>query len=124
LQGLWGSGSRRPPLLRHMPTRLCLNAGCPHPATYRGRCPDHARTTNRTTHRNRTIYNSKRWATTREAVLFLHPLCACGCEQIATDVDHIKPIEQGGDPWARQNLQSLAHDCHARKTRSEQRSGS
>jgi hypothetical protein len=86
-----------------MPTRLCLNAGCPNPATYRGRCAEHARTTNRATHRNRTIYNSKRWATTRSSVLFSHPLCPCGA--IATDVHHIVDLEQGGDPWARSNLQ-------------------
>jgi 5-methylcytosine-specific restriction protein A len=101
-----------------MPTRLCLNAGCPNPATYRGRCAEHARTTNRATHRNRTIYNSKRWATTRSSVLFSHPLCPCGA--IATDVHHIVDLEQGGDPWARANLQALCHPCHSRTTRQGQ----
>jgi 5-methylcytosine-specific restriction protein A len=101
-----------------MPTRLCLNAGCPNPATYRGRCATHARTNNRATHRNRTIYNSKRWATTRSSVLFSHPLCPCGA--IATDVHHIVDLEQGGDPWARSNLQALCHPCHSRTTRQGQ----
>lgn len=103
-----------------MPTRLCLEAPCPNTATYRGRCPTHARTNNRATHRNRGIYNSKRWQQTRRRVLFEQPLCACGCDQIATDVDHITPIDAGGDPWARSNLQALAADCHGRKTRAEQ----
>jgi 5-methylcytosine-specific restriction protein A len=101
-----------------MPTRLCLNAGCPNPATYRGRCPIHARHVNQAIHRNRTIYNSKRWATTRSSVLFNHPLCPCGA--IATDVHHIVDLEQGGDPWARNNLQALCHPCHSRITRQGQ----
>jgi 5-methylcytosine-specific restriction protein A len=101
-----------------MPTRLCLNAGCPNPATYRGRCAEHARTLNRTTHRNRRIYNSKRWAITRRSVLHQHPLCPCGA--IATDVHHIVDLEAGGDPWAQHNLQALCHPCHSRTTRQGQ----
>src|SRR5688572_30750830 len=104
-----------------MPTRLCLQAGCPNPATYRGRCPTHARTTNQATHHNRTIYNSARWKHTRERVLYEQPLCASdGCDEISTDVDHITAIEAGGDPWARHNLQGLCASCHGRKTKREQ----
>jgi hypothetical protein len=69
---------------------------------------------------NRGIYASKRWKMLRRQVLFEQPLCACGCGHIAQDVDHILPIEHGGDPWDRTNLQALTHQCHARKTRSEQ----
>jgi 5-methylcytosine-specific restriction protein A len=103
-----------------MPTRLCLNAGCPHPATYRGRCVHHARTINRATHRNRGIYNSAKWRHTREVVLSEQPLCECGA--IATDVHHIVDLEQGGNPWARNNLQALCHSCHSVLTRRGQES--
>jgi 5-methylcytosine-specific restriction protein A len=98
-----------------MPTRLCSEPRCPHPATYRGRCATHNRSTNRATHRNRHIYNSKRWAILRLRVLFDHPLCPCG--QLATDVHHPKDLDKGGDPWARSNLQALCHACHSRLTR-------
>lgn len=101
-----------------MPTRLCLEPSCGNPATYRGRCPGHARTTNRVTHRNRTVYNSARWKYARRRVLFEQPLCPCGA--IATDVDHIIAIEAGGNPWARANLMGLCAVCHGRKTRREQ----
>ena len=101
-----------------MPTRLCLAPQCPAPQTYRGRCQRHAKERNTETHQNRKVYNSKRWAMTRKVALHTQPLCPCG--EIATDVDHIIPIEQGGDTWARANLQGLCAQCHGRKTRGEQ----
>lgn len=103
-----------------MPVRLCLEPRCGSPATHRGRCPIHARTNNKATHRNRHVYNSRRWRLLRQAVLLEQPLCACGCDRIATDVDHIVPIHAGGNPWDRNNLQALAAECHGRKTRQEQ----
>lgn len=100
-----------------MPTRLCLEARCPEPAKYRGRCATHARSINRTTHRNRRIYNSKRWAMTRQRVLFEQPLCATdGCDELSTDVHHIVDLEAGGDPWARSNLEAHCHSCHSKIT--------
>jgi 5-methylcytosine-specific restriction endonuclease McrA len=104
-------------LISRMPTRLCSTPKCPNPATYRGRCKGHAKQRNRDTHRNRQIYNSRRWKYLRRAVLFDEPLCQCG--EIATDVDHIIPIEQGGDPYSRVNLQPLCFSCHGRKTKRE-----
>src|SRR4051794_25226240 len=107
-----------------MPHRLCLERTCPNPATYRGRCQRHQRERNRDTHRNRTIYNSKRWAVLRRSVLYVEPLCrtckAEGHDTVATDVDHVTPIEQGGDPWARANCQPLCKHHHSVKTRREQ----
>jgi hypothetical protein len=76
-----------------MPTRLCSTARCPDPATYRGYCTTHAQQRNRETHTNKSIYSSKRWQMLRRKVLFEEPLCSCG--EIATDVDHIQPIERG-----------------------------
>lgn len=99
--------------------RVCLAPGCPNEASYRGRCADHARTRNRVTHRNRDVYNSKRWRLLRRAVLFDDPLCR-ECGRIATDVDHVKPIEDGGAPFDRENCQPLCASCHSRKTRREQ----
>lgn len=102
-----------------MPIRLCSTTACPNPATYRGRCPHHARSHNKDTHHNRRVYNSKRWQLTRRAVLTDNPLCPCG--HLATDVDHITPISNGGDPWNPGNLQALCATCHGRKTNREVR---
>lgn len=105
-----------------MPIRLCLEPRCPNPATYRGRCHHHARSNELHTHdrARKRIYNSRRWKLLRKRVLFEQPLCANGCDAISTDVDHIRAIEDGGDPWARTNLQALCQRCHSRKTRQEQ----
>lgn len=107
-----------------MPIRLCLEPRCASPATYRGRCGRHARARERTTHPNKGLYNSRRWQYTRRKQLYHHPMCAhClneGREVLATDVDHIRPVEQGGDPWSFTNLRSLCHSCHSRITRAAQ----
>jgi 5-methylcytosine-specific restriction endonuclease McrA len=104
-----------------MPTRLCSDPRCDQPQTYRGRCAQHARENERSIKRTGIkIYSTKRWSNTRRAVLFAQPLCACGCGRIATDVDHIIPLSEGGDPWDRANLQGLAAACHSAKTRTEQ----
>lgn len=104
--------------------RPCLEAQCPNPATYRGRCSQHSRDREKQTHRNKSFYNTKRWKMTRRKQLFDHPLCvecqAQGIDTIATDVDHITPMEQGGDRWSPTNLQSLCAYHHGQKTRAEQ----
>lgn len=103
-----------------MPTRLCHMKGCNQPATYRGRCPTHSRTHEQDTHPNRHIYNSKRWQLLRRRVLFNQPLCHCG--HIATIVDHITPIQDGGQPYNTANLQPLCAHHHSIKTNQEVRS--
>jgi 5-methylcytosine-specific restriction endonuclease McrA len=58
----------------------------------------------------------------RRRVLFERPLCAVdGCDLIATDVDHILAIEDGGEPWTRTNCQPLCRWHHAQKTNRELR---
>lgn len=65
-----------------------------------------------------------RWAKARKAYLIAHPLCVeCQKKGIitpATDVDHIIPHR--GDKklfWDSNNWQSLCHECHSRKTVTE-----
>lgn len=61
-----------------------------------------------------------RWRRIRLMHLRQHPLCA-NPDQLpahivpATDVDHIVPLADGGSS-APENLQSLCHSCHSRKT--------
>lgn len=104
-----------------MPQRLCSTPTCPSPATYRGRCPDHARHNERTINRaGKRVYNKARWKHTRKRYLFENPLCECGCGALATDVHHHVDLDDGGDPWAFSNLEALAHECHSRITRGRQ----
>ena len=37
------------------------------------------------------------------------------------EVDHVIPLDKGGDPWDLANLQALCRDCHIKKTRRENR---
>lgn len=60
----------------------------------------------------------------RAAYFAEHPLCRlcerAGVVRLATELDHVIPLEQGGaDDWS--NLQGLCHDCHAAKTAGERR---
>jgi 5-methylcytosine-specific restriction enzyme A len=70
--------------------------------------------------RNDQIYNSRRWRHLRQLHLADHPLCTVcavlGKTEPARVVDHIKPINRGGQPWDRNNLQSLCDHHHAQKS--------
>lgn len=39
------------------------------------------------------------------------------CGGWGDEVDHIKPVHQGGAKWELDNLQVLCPDCHIKKTR-------
>ena len=43
------------------------------------------------------------------------------CGRYGNQVDHIRPLDRGGDPWAAANLQSLCRGCHRKKTANENR---
>ena len=103
--------------------RSCSVWPCPHPGTVRGKCPRHAaeadaeRNVDRA--RSLAVYRSGRWKKLRRRVLLDRPWCEdpAGCHEPATDVDHVTPIEEGGDPWDEGNLRPLCHSHHSRKTR-------
>lgn len=109
-----------------MPTRPCAEWGCPHPARRgRARCEVHdkARERERSARRRqedeqRKVYARAKWANTRRHVLHQQPLCVCG--RIATDVDHVVPMSEGGAAFDLANLQSLCHACHGEKSWREQ----
>lgn len=69
------------------------------------------------------FYNTQRWQNIRNAFISANPLCKLcdskGIAIIATQVDHIIPIVDGGDPTSWDNLQGLCDTCHSRKTRQE-----
>lgn len=109
-----------------LPPRLCAVAGCSNLALGgQGRCAHHAREPV-TDYRARTnaMYKTSRWLEKRSKQLRREPLCRICAQKNrmtpASEVDHITPHK--GD-WTLflddNNLQSLCHTCHSRKTRSE-----
>ena len=64
-----------------------------------------------------------RWRMTRAIILARdRRTCRkCGKYWGKLEVDHIKPLHQGGARWASGNLQTLCVGCHIEKTRAENR---
>ena len=61
------------------------------------------------------------WAKVSKYVRTNEPVCRmCKCA-LATMVDHIVPLKQGGDRLALDNLQPLCNGCHASKTQADKR---
>ncbi len=71
------------------------------------------------------IYNSDRWRRLRLIQLNKEPLCEIHKERNeivgATVVDHKIAIQDGGEAWNEDNLQSLCGPCHNRKSGKEKR---
>ena len=71
-------------------------------------------------HHNTAFYQSRQWRNLRALKLQMNPLCE-ECERQgrlvpAQMVDHIIPINKGGEPLSMDNLQSLCNRCHSIKT--------
>ena len=69
---------------------------------------------------NQQFYNSSRWRRVARLHKEAHPLCVkCQAEGKVGAVevtDHIVRIEDGGDPYNWENLQSLCHYHHNQKS--------
>jgi len=69
------------------------------------------------------FYDKPAWRKLRRLRLMTEPLCRqCKLRDrvtAATQVDHIKPISQGGSALDMDNTQSLCHSCHSVKTASD-----
>jgi 5-methylcytosine-specific restriction protein A len=99
--------------------RPCLQARCDK-LVKSGYCREHDRERIDSI-RQRTVsiadYKTKRWYRLRRLVLTAQPVCSRpGCDRISEEVDHIKPVEDGGPMWEQSNLQALCHSCHSSKT--------
>lgn len=102
-----------------MTMRICPQPGCPktvdecHNPAHRpgGWQPDPVRGT-----RTERGYDAA-WQRARRAALHAQPRCTCGA--IATTVDHITPLAEGGARLDPNNLRPLCDPCHTRKTSSD-----
>ena len=78
---------------------------------------------NRTKRKNQEFYDSTAWRKLSRLYRRLNPLCvdckAKGIAKAVQIVDHVIPIEQGGERLAMSNLQSLCIACHNTKTAGE-----
>ncbi len=108
--------------------RPCSVWPCAGEAEVKGKCTRHAAEAdaarNERRARSLAVYRSARWKRLRARILRERPWCEHpGCREAATDVDHITPIEDDGDPWDEDNLQPLCHRHHSVKTRADQMRG-
>lgn len=128
----------RPPLVASQegmpevprPGQPCLQSGCPHPASSRGRCDQHARAKARAIDRRRPNSRDRghtpQWAAFRRRYLAENPWCACTaddchgtqeCTRDAHDLDHLDGTGRTGpNAYEPTNLQGLCKSCHSRKT--------
>jgi len=111
------------------PYKPCKRVGCPELVrdTY---CDKHKPPESRRDSEGwRYLYQTKRWKQLRVSHLLIEPLCrecaARGERTRATDVDHIRDHKGNAQLfYAADNLQSLCHSCHSRKTaRENERAG-
>lgn len=69
------------------------------------------------------VHSTPRWARLRERIRRRDCICVmCAARGITTpgdDVDHIRPIKDGGAVWDEDNLQFLCKQCHKDKTAAE-----
>lgn len=113
-------------------SKLCTAPGCRNIVDDgSARCPDHTEAPSYTPkkryqhhyHNGKRIYQSSRWRKLRDAHIAREPVCRhCLKYDIVTPakvVDHIIEIEDGGEIWNPDNLQSLCHSCHNAKTARE-----
>ena len=70
------------------------------------------------------VYDLQAWHRARREHLTHEPMCrmcaARGIDTIAEHVDHITPVNSGGEWFDGDNLQSLCAPCHSAKTRADE----
>lgn len=83
--------------------------------------PDVHRTVPKVDHQEASGFKrGRRWRRERALFLARNPLCACGCNRLAEEVDHIIPAAEAPHlVWDWNNWQGLTEECHKRKTAME-----
>ena len=66
------------------------------------------------------IVGSRRWQRLRRYILKRDKWRCRICGRPGRmEIDHLVPLEQGGDPWEPSNLAATCRTCHIRKTAAE-----
>lgn len=100
--------------------RVCPEPGCVELITGDARlCEEHERERKRAHDAKRPSaaqrgYDAE-WRETRKAYLIEYPHCVV-CGAVATEVDHITPISEGGARLDWNNLQAMCKTHHSQKT--------
>ena len=65
-------------------------------------------------------YHTRQWRRVRLKILERASYVCNVCGKLgASEVDHVIPLQDGGDFWSEGNLQSICSPCHIEKTRKE-----
>ena len=116
-----------------MPHRLCNEVRCPNLARPgSGKCDFHAKAYERERSARRrqkakdpqgcSVYRTKIWLMRRMQAFDRDPICAwrfedgTRCQRLGEELDHIVPLDAGGDAYASENLQLLCVEHHRTKT--------
>ena len=125
--------------LATMIKKYCSHSGCKRLIDFNKRyCDKHKlkqQHTNSTSDYANMIHSSSRWRRTSRLYREAHPICEqclkaskegdqsrekrAGMINLATSVDHIKPLFAGGSPYDWSNLQSLCDYHHSLKSQRE-----
>ena len=113
--------------MARLPELPCRGQGCNATVPsggYCARCRRQLQGPARLSQADRTrLYDLVLWDRLRALVRAEEPLCraclAAGRVTATTQVDHVKPVSEGGARFERANLQGLCTPCHSRKTANE-----
>ncbi len=92
-----------------MPTRRRAEAVCSEPG-----CFELTTSAYCSIHQKR--QGGARWHKLEKAKLKANPICEVCERNFATEVDHIREIQDGGGEFDWDNLQSICHECHKTKS--------
>lgn len=109
------------------PSRPCRQPGCPSLAVKDGYCEKHRKIEQQASDARRGTPSERgydaHWHKVRQMHLNEYPLChdceSLGLVTAGTEVHHIKALNDGGTNDD-DNLMSLCHECHSRRTAKEQ----
>ena len=113
-------------IMPYKPKRSCSFPGCPEliPSGERF-CSKHKKEEQKRYDKQRGTAAQRgydaRWRRYKKRYITEHPLCINyeECHNVATVVDHIISVNQGGDFWDPNNHQPMCKPCHDRKTAKE-----
>ena len=105
--------------------QTCAEPDCPN-LVYEGRCREHAAARDREIKDNspwRWVYKSPLWRALRRQVRREQLVCVgyAGevCYEVWTVLDHKVALQDGGEPFARENVQGMCARHHNAKTADE-----